>query len=486
MNIFGGLTDLLARMRLGSIAGMQFEGNRDLYKTFGYKRYPRHEDFLAKYLKQDVAQRIIDKPVNATWSDPPQVTGNSAFNTAWKELIEDNLIWSILAKVDKFAGLGQYAVLLIGYDDGRDLEKPVPGDRTNKVMYYQPYLEGSVRVLEYDENPQSPRFTKPTIYGITPGDTSVNRVDASQKAFTRKEFRCHFSRIVHVADNTLENNILGHSRLEPVYNLLDDLLKTVGGAAETYWLAANRGLHINVDPELELDPNDETNLSDELEEYQHNLRRIIRTRGVDVKPLEAQPADAYNLFDVLMSLLSANSGIPKRVLMGSEAGQLASQQDRANWSIFIAERNIVFAEPVVLRAFITNMQNAGALPQSSIVVQWPEAYKMSPLERAQTGAQLARSAANVTKAMMNSREAGSTIITIEEGRRLITFDKQMPVLSEKPEGTDLARKGEGVLDEIAVIEEGAEADNNSESTKKTDNPGSVDNPARTDTTGGDK
>lgn len=483
MNILGGLSDFLARMRLGAIAGLQFDGQRDLYKTFGYKKQLRHEDFLAKYLRQDVAQRIIDKPVNATWSDPPQVIGNDAFNTAWKELTKDNIIWSVLAKLDKFAGLGQFAVLLIGYDDGKDLEKPINTSRSNKILYYQPFLEGSVRVLEYDEDPKSSRFTRPTIYGITPGDTAVNRLDAAHKAMTRKEFRCHFTRLLHVADNSFENNILGHSRLEPIYNLLDDLLKTVGGSAETLWLTANRGLHIDVDKELELSPDDAADLSDELEEYQHNLRRIIRTRGVKVSPLVGNYADPYNLFDVQMSLISANSGIPKRVLMGSEAGQLASQQDRANWSIFIAERNMVFAEPFILRAFIQNLQASNVLPESDVRVEWPEAYKMSPLERAQTGAQLARSAANVTKAMMNSRECGSTIITVEEGRRLITFDKQMPVLSEKPEGTMLKRKGEGQLDE--EIDPETQNPDGSPKTKPTDNPGSVDNPARTDTTGGD-
>src|SRR5690606_16993532 len=100
-----------------------------------------------------------------------------------------------------------------------------------------------------------------------------------------KSFDVHWTRVLHVAEGTLESNVFGASRLEASFNTLDDIWKVSGGAAETYWLAGNRGMHVDIDKEMTLDDKDADNLSDELEEYQHELRRIIRTQGVSIKEL---------------------------------------------------------------------------------------------------------------------------------------------------------------------------------------------------------
>src|SRR5690606_33041328 len=128
-------------------------------------------------------------------------------------------------------------------------------------------------------------------------------------------FLVHASRVVHIAENCLENNVFGSPRIERVYNLLDDLLKVVGGSAETYWLTGNRGIHIDIDKDMEMDPTDEKNLTDEVEEYQHQQRRFIRTRGGKVTNLGTDVADPTGVFNVLIAMLSGATGIPKRILI---------------------------------------------------------------------------------------------------------------------------------------------------------------------------
>jgi hypothetical protein len=100
-----------------------------------------------------------------------------------------------------------------------------------------------------------------------------------------------------------------------------------------------------------------------------------------------------------MSIISVATGIPQRIFIGSEQGKLASEQDRANWAIRIDERRILFAEPKVLRVLIKRLQEFKILPQGTYELEWPEAFRMSPLERAQTAAQQARAATNVARAM---------------------------------------------------------------------------------------
>jgi len=432
MKVFSSVTHLIERAKLAALGGFGFGGARDYYKVLGYSRTLSHADFMNKYLRQDVAQRIINAPVDATWQDPPQILTkiNGTTNDVWQEwetFARENDIYMHLAKADLFAGLGSLAILVVGFDDGRRLDQPVGRAASGKLLYLQPYLEGSVDITQFDTDMRSPRFGQPTMYTVTPGDVIHSKTVSSGGTKLRDKFEVHYTRVLHLADNTLENSVYGHSRLEPLYNTLDDLMKVTGGSAETYWLLANRGMHIDVDKDMDLQAEDAKNLSDEIDEYQHQLRRVLRTRGVTVKSLGSDAADPKNEFGVLMSLLSAGSGLPQRVMMGAEAGQLASQQDRANWAARVAERIAKFAQPKVLKPFVQMMGNAGVIKLPPVLdYSWPEAFKMNPLERAQTSAQMARSATNVARALSTAQTVGVDLLSVEESRAIIAPTTKMP------------------------------------------------------------
>lgn len=400
---------LLARTGLAAFLGMQMNGNRNLYGVFGWNTRPRHRDFVLKYLRHPIAKRIINAPVNALWSDPPQVNADAAFDTAWQELLKIIPVFASLQRLDKLCGLGMFAIMVIGLDDGQKLDTPVnpvrditKGNKQRKITYLQPYPEGSVRISAYETDPVNPRFGLPTMYAVSPGSFAqelAERTIASM-GMSGVTFNVHWTRVLHVAEEALESQVFGHSRLECVYNCLDDLEKVGGSSAETFWLTANRGLHVNVDKEMALDDKDAEALSDEIDEYSNNLTRVIRTRGVDVNSIGSESHDPRGVFDMLLSFASAATGLPKRVLMGSEAGQLASQQDRANWSLRVEERISEYGNPVVMIPFIRMLINVAVLPvPKQLSILWPDAFKMNPLERAQTSAQMARSAANLSKTL---------------------------------------------------------------------------------------
>lgn len=418
------VSSLLARTGLAGLFGLQANGLRDMYHVFGWKQKPEHRDFVAKYLRQDITQRIIQAPVNALWSDPPKVTSTDVvFSKAWQDLMAQIPVFHELQRVDILSGLGRYAILVIGINDGRNLDQPLANGTGRKVIYMQPYAEGSVDIKTFETNQANARFGLPVMYTVTPGNFETG-MSASQRLQAAEgqlgsSFNVHWSRVLHVAEGALESKVFGHSRLEGIYNVLDDILKVTGGSAEMFWLNANRGLHVNVDKDMDLQKDDAENLSDEIDEYANQLRRVIRTRGVEVKSLGSEVSDPRGVFDVQLSLLAAQSGIPKRVLMGSEAGQLASQQDRANWSIRVEERITAHGQPTIMIPFIRMMIDSGVLPTpQNMTIEWPDAFKMNPLERAQTSAQMARSAANLSKTlktvadinMQNAQNSQPTIV----------------------------------------------------------------------------
>lgn len=431
------ISSWLQRVRIW-MAGLQYGGARDLYAVLGYSRTIQQSDYAARYLRQDIAKRIIDQPVLSTWADSPEILSDANFMAAWKNLTTPGAntpkVWQSIIRLDRLAGLGQFAGLVFGFDDGQDLSQPITKKDGRKLLYLQPYAEQALKVKTYDTNKASPRFGLPVIYTVSPGRFRPE-IRTGNAGFTwssesgRPQFDCHFSRFLHVAEGLLEDSVYGRSRLEVVTNLLDDLIKIQGGGAEAFWLLANRGMQVDVDKEMELSPEEGQRLQQEVEDYQNEIRRIIRTRGVKINPLASDGADPASAFANTVALLSAATGIPQSILIGSAKSALITQQDRQAWSERVSERRTEYAEPVVLRPFIDVLVNAGALPTPTqgLEVDWPEAFSLSPLERAQTSAQMARSAANLTKSQANTPEGGSPLFSNEEARRMVSFDKRIPV-----------------------------------------------------------
>lgn len=400
---FKGLSTLLSRVSLFSRLGLTHEGNRDLYEVFGYKLNPTTRDYYLKYLRQDIAARVVDAYPAATWSSPPVISGNNRFNKDWEALNAKFKPFTVFQRLDRLLGLGDYAVLLIGLSDGRALNSPAVGRKGQQILYMQPYSSTSMEIKAWDENPSSPRYGLPEMYTIR-ADNSQD-ANTTQVPFKRQQTDVHWSRCVHVVEDPLENEVFGIARLQRVYNLLDDLLKVTGGTAETYWITANRGIQANVDKDMTFTEDDAANLTDEIDEYVHKLSRVIRTRGVEINPLGSDVPDPRGVFDILVTMLAGALGIPKRILLGSEAGQLASEQDRTNWANRIEERRANFAEPAVLWPFFNRLIDLNLIRPGPQNFDWPSAFRMSPLERAQTAAQKARSAANLQKLVDSNQKA---------------------------------------------------------------------------------
>jgi hypothetical protein len=414
-------------------AGMTFENNRDLWSVFGYTRQLRVEDMYIKYRRQDVAKTLVDAPADALWTRPPALSSdNPEFIQAWTDLCGTLPLWDTFRRADLTTGFGRFGIIIVGIDDGLKLEEPARPLRSNgkshRVTYLQPYSELGVTVSDFEANSASPRFGLPLFYQVAINDTEQGVAGRAISA-PRIAFKVHWSRVIHVCDNVIEDTVYGIPRLEPVYNLLDDLLKVAGGSAETYWLTANRGMQMDIDKDMPLDQEDAANLEDEVEEYHHNLRRFIRTRGVKLQELGAKVATSKDPIDAIISLISATTRIPQRLLMGSEAGQLASEQDRANWAERVGERRKKFGETRVIAPAIACFTGLGVLPKPvNLRIEWPDAFIMGPLESSQTAAQKARSAANLLKCLIDKPD----FITIKEARNIVGMGDETRILDDTP------------------------------------------------------
>src|SRR5690606_27397069 len=78
------------------------------------------------------------------------------------------------------------------------------------------------------------------------------------------------------------------------------------------------------------------------------------------------------------------TGIPKRILIGSERGELSSEQDENNWAARVTERRGNHATPRIIRPTIDRLIRYGVLPQPAggYDVEWPESDSLGEEKRA--------------------------------------------------------------------------------------------------------
>jgi hypothetical protein len=423
---------MLARVQLGRLLGLTYGGARDLYAVFGYNRVLTFEDFANRFARQDIARTIVSLPAVSTWKVPPQVSDgqglDGAFAKAWNALNKRVGLTASLMQADRLSGIGNYGGLFMGFSGSSNLAAPVtpfaaPANMDDptvppQIAYLVPLSQGSFYINRIESNFNNPRFGYPLLYKLKTNATNNSLITTAPLAPiptpATTEQDVHYTRIFHLAEDTAESPIIGTPRLQPVFNRLDDYEKITGGAAETFWLNARKGLHADVDPEMALAPDDEKQLSDEIQEYEHQLRRVIRTKGVSIKDLGTTVADPSKAFDVCITAIAAATRIPKRMLLGSEQGELASEADRANWGEQVQARQTNYAEPKILRPMIDQLVALRILPapQGAVDVKWPPPITMNVFDLSRTAGHIARAAASIAE----QRQYGVYVITPEEFR----------------------------------------------------------------------
>lgn len=404
---------LMTRKEYLSQAGIQFGGDRDIYDVLGYEETLEFDDYLAKYERQDIAGRIVDMPADDTWREPPTVRDDDGpkgtFAANFNALADRLRLWHYLARLDRRAGIGEFGIMLIGLKGQGTLKTKAQKIKgPEDVIYLSVYDQGDVEVAELVKEPGDPRFGLPKIYKVELGkDVDGGAADTVE---------VHHSRVIHAAENLGADEVYGRPRLKRIYNRLDDLEKVVGAGAEATWKLIYKGVIASTKEGYTLDDGAAGEESDdrqsEIEEYIHGFRRWLELEGMDVNFEGGEVVDPSGMFGVIIDLVAAGTGIPKRILLGSERGELASTTDAASWAGVVANRQTDYAEPQMLRPFIDRLVGLGALdePQGGRYdVEWSSPFELTRLEEAEL-------ALKVSEAIRNIAPPGSPDLVVESHR----------------------------------------------------------------------
>jgi len=379
-----------------------YDGKRDIYKEAGYDKEVTPEMLLDRYRRGDIAKRVVDAPADETWRIAPVVMDgpneadgslDTEFAKDWRKLAEggsmtdegDTVIGLLhyLRRIDQLSGIGRFGVLLLGFKDGQKLSKPVksPGSRTAKgpdgLLYCAVYGEPHVKIASFNQDVKSPRYGMPETYEITTWMDDASKLTEI----------VHWTRCIHVADNLASDDIYGLPRMLPVWNRLIDLEKTMAASGEAAWQLVNRGLVFSTRDGYKL-PDDKTEVENEITDFVHGLKRTLQLEGMDTTPLLGQVVDPQGLVRIIVALISASTGIPQRILLGSERGELASSLDEKNWMRVIQTRQQSQIAPMLLRPLINRLIWAGVLPPpqgGEYFIKWPDLLDTDRIMNAEAG-----------------------------------------------------------------------------------------------------
>ncbi len=378
----------IARKAIANLLGFSHDGDRDLYQALGYPIELSYDDFYLRHKRQDIAKAVIDRPARATWAGDLMVresgeAKDTSFEKAFHKLSLRLKLKNKFARLDRLTSLGNYGVLLLGLSDCTSSEQfadPVKKENNLKLLYVKPIGQGSSDIDQYETSPTSERYGLPLQYSITiKGITGTN---------LSRTLKVHHTRVIHVAWDLMEDENEGSPVLEAIFNRLMDLEKLVGGSAEMFWRGARPGYQGEVDKDFTMGPEDEAQLREHVQEFQNGLRRMFIQQGVKLHDLAPQVSDPLNHIKAQVMMISSMTGIPQRILLGAEQGQLASGQDADSWKTFIQDRRTEQIEPSIIRPFVDKMVEYGVLPKpetDDYSIVWSDLFAPSEKERAEIG-----------------------------------------------------------------------------------------------------
>lgn len=375
------MSAMLARQDFAMRAGLTHAGNRDVYDVCGFPQTLKFDDFWAMYKRRGVGSTAIKAYPDASWNtgfsivENQEKQGETKFEKEFKALDKRLGLARHFRDADIKARIGGYSVIYIGFRDGKDTSLPVESSRGfDSIAFLKVYSSKNAIIKTVDDNISSPRFGKPVMYEISTNITRTGRMTGKKLV--------HWTRLIHIVENSTDDELLGAGALESVFNDIVSLEKVVCASPEVFWLNARGAFVGKVDKEAENISGDA--IKDAMDEVVHKLRRTMLAQGVDFEYLSMPVPDPKNTVDVLMQQISAGLRIPVRILLGSERGELASSQDAHEWDDRVHERQTTHCEPFIINPFMERLFALGVIQRAGdYVVEWPRKNRVSEKDRAE-------------------------------------------------------------------------------------------------------
>lgn len=360
-------------------------GERDMFEVLGYPMSLSWEQLFVAYRRMGIATRLTRGIARSCWRDIPEikVDDEQVYEEELKILAKKRMFRK-LEQADTLNRIGRFSILFVGVQDGEKPDQPLGkafgGEKAINDIYFQAYSEDGTEVVEYEEEPSNPRFGMPVKYQLTTRTVGNEKlqVDTTSRIV-------HWTRVVHIAEDALDNDLEGMSALEPIFNWLIDLIKSEGGSSEAYWINAQRILAFMAKEGVgNADPEELEQLKKEIEEFTNGMRNGIRLGNVDVKSIDTTMIDPKETILGALKLIAGATGIPLRILTGEGGGQTTGSEDKAAYNTLIKDRQDLMCSDWLMQV-LNILGMSGVIDELPInaEVDWPVNEALNELEKSE-------------------------------------------------------------------------------------------------------
>jgi uncharacterized protein len=357
------------------------------------------------YRSDGIGRRIVDVPAEDMTREWVTVSGQDGQERM--QQLRNIHARQQINKAIRWAGLYGGAIIVLGIDDGRNLDTPV-GSRVRGVYFAHVYDCWQMYYTTQDmyKDPMSEKYGKPEYVTVQPVSGTPYKVHESRILWFDGE---------DVPDRVRqENNGWGDSKLQGVTDSLSRYAEAMGGVSNI--------IRDFVTPVLGM-----KNLSDLIASGQEEtVRKRLEILGLSQSMLNIRLIDAEmetyskqassiagmdKLLEELKHNISACTGIPQTRLFGrSPGGQNATgESDLTNWYDTIRSEQQDKMIPAVERIVSLLDLAAGGIPDDRKIEPCP-LWQPSESERATT-------AKTITEATATALDYG--LITVEAGSRTL-------------------------------------------------------------------
>jgi hypothetical protein len=381
---------------------------RNIDQECDFPRVITPEQYSEMDERQGLGARVNGFWTEECWASDPEIyeDAKEGVSTPWEEalaeLIDRHNLFAAWERLDRNAGIGEYGGMLYFVDGvGKDdkpltLEDPAPGvDDTltvpvgqaasRRLLYLRVFPRHHLDVLTNETTEQSPRYGQPTLYNL-----KMAAPGAGQSAATSPQ-RVHWSWIIHVpSDDVCSNEWTGHPRTMRGFNYLLGARKILSGDGEAVYKGGFPGIMFEADAvqaaAAGFDEEKQEAFKAQVADYMAGLKRSMLNIGIKANQLTPGISDPTPHLEAHLKMIGITIGAPWRVLVGSEVGQLASEQDTKRVARRTRRRCEKYCTPRIVRQTLDRFMMVGVLPGiAKYDCDWPDPDSPSDKDKSDIG-----------------------------------------------------------------------------------------------------
>lgn len=349
--------------------------------------YPFTVDFYMQwnmYQRNGLARAGINIPASLTWLDYPTIKegdGTKTEETLWtkgvKKLLKQKRVWRHLADADRMQMVGRYSALFFRVRDGLTPDQHIKLIKPEMLIEIQPIWEGQLIPALLDNDLKSDRLGRPVTY--TYQETGVG----NQNALATQSFTIHHSRLIILSENAVGGSIYGEPANEAGFNALLDWDKIRGSGGEASWLAAaNKQVLTSDNPNATVTNEVLDAINDALKDMKEGLDEAVFMKGVTATPMGATVPDPKVYKEMALEEYAASRMIPVKILVGTQTGVKAGDEDTAGYMRQIQSRRCNKVTPMI-EDCINWLMRHGVIPQvEEFTVEWSDLTAPSAMQKA--------------------------------------------------------------------------------------------------------